>query len=143
MLLQGHCLERFCAGDVLVVVCTYNAFGWSELADYSAEGVVCAVRGAVDKAPCAAYAEVGVCNGNRHDPRTQPLFEVSGFGHRFEDEFAGRMERASDEDFFVGRECYGHVVFMFYLLSLHHFTFFFIRSRWASSLLKLSCRFCL
>src|SRR2546430_13052062 len=56
MLLQSHCLERFCAWDIFVAVCPHDAFGWSELADYSAEGVIYAVRGMVYEAPCAAHA---------------------------------------------------------------------------------------
>src|SRR5439155_7795974 len=59
------------------------------------------------------------------------------------DEFTRCVEGAGDEDFSVGGECYGHIVFVLDLLFLHHFTsLFFIRSRWASSLLKLSCMFC-
>jgi len=64
--------------------------------------VVCAIRGAMYESPGATYAEVGVGNLHRHGSWAQPLFEVSGLCHCFEDEFAWCVEGACDEDFFVG-----------------------------------------
>ena len=81
-----------------------EAFGLHDLVVDAAERDLFATRAVEHIAPAAAFPEVDLADLHLCAARPPPVRDMLGFGERFEDEAARRVEGAGEQNLRVGRK---------------------------------------